>query len=489
MKSFFQHVKAFPHFLFLFPLFAVLHALVENFHPVLIPDAVEILLLYSLSTLLLYVVLWLFYRNVQKTVIGTVLVSSLYYFFAPFHDLIKSILHDFFFTKYIFLIPFLLVTLFALLVFLKRSSKSFDKTSNYLKLLFVIFISIDSLMLVREMKKERAFIQPTTSGFYQCDSCLKPDVYFIIADEYAGKKELEDIFSFGNDSFENSLQERGFYLVPNPTSNYNATVYSMASLLNMDYIKGLSSPKVTHKTMIACESLINNNRVAAFFQRRGYKFYNCSFFRFIGLPQAAINSFYHSPKSLLTVSTLTSKLWRDIWFNFASKKQLDHVKRNVLFMNEKLEDAFSKAAEQKTTQPKFVYTHLCLPHHPFYFYGNGNPVPADSINDDRSVNKRAYLEYLKYANKKYLAFIDHILQNASRPPVIILMSDHGFRQFTDNTDHSYYFKILNAVLLPNKNYSGFYSGMSSVNQFRLILNNQFGQHLPLLKDSTTFFRE
>jgi len=69
------------------------------------------------------------------------------------------------------------------------------------------------------------------------------------------------------------------------------------------------------------------------------------------------------------------------------------------------------------------------------------------------------------------------------------MSDHGFRQLADTTAKKYYFMNLNAVYLPAGNYSGFYDGMSNVNQFRVILNAQFGQKLPLLKDSIIFLRE
>jgi len=48
---------------------------------------------------------------------------------------------------------------------------------------------------------------------------------------------------------------------------------------------------------------------------------------------------------------------------------------------------------------------------------------------------------------------------------------------------------LNSILLPGKNYNGYYNGMSNINQLRILLNNEFGQKLPLLKDSTIFIAE
>ena len=111
--------------------------------------------------------------------------------------------------------------------------------------------------------------------------------------------------------------------------------------------------------------------------------------------------------------------------------------------------------------------------------------------DENKVDKKAYIEYLVYFNKKLLELADYIKTNSTHPPIIIFMSDHGFRQFEagEKIDNLYQFMNINAVFMPDGNYSGFYDGMSNVNQFRVILNSQFGQQLPILKDSTSFLRE
>ena len=72
----------------------------------------------------------------------------------------------------------------------------------------------------------------------------------------------------------------------------------------------------------------------------------------------------------------------------------------------------------------------------------------------------------------------------------MFMSDHGFREFiADSVDHSYHYMNINAIYLPNKQYQAFYKGMSNVNQFRILLNTEFNQRLPILKDSTSFLKE
>jgi hypothetical protein len=148
-------------------------------------------------------------------------------------------------------------------------------------------------------------------------------------------------------------------------------------------------------------------------------------------------------------------------------------------------------AQIKIKNPKFIYTHLALPHHPYYYDSSGTKSLYDSVTLSYPGGKNNYLQYLLYSNKKLLSLIDFIRKNNPTPPIIILMSDHGYRKFekTEKVDSKYYFMNLNTVFVPNGNYAGFYDGMSNVNQFRVILNSEFGQKLPLLKDSTSFLVE
>jgi hypothetical protein len=149
-------------------------------------------------------------------------------------------------------------------------------------------------------------------------------------------------------------------------------------------------------------------------------------------------------------------------------------------------DIFSltrKLAIEKKDMPVIVYSHLMMPHYPYYFDSKGEPRPFETLIDTGHLNKTNFLEYLLFTNQKLLELIDGIQSSSANPPVIILMSDHGFRYFK-NQDPAYLFMTLNAVYFPNRNYTQFYEGMTNVNQFRVILNSLLGQKLPLLKDST-----
>jgi hypothetical protein len=81
------------------------------------------------------------------------------------------------------------------------------------------------------------------------------------------------------------------------------------------------------------------------------------------------------------------------------------------------------------------------------------------------------------------------MSTSSKPSVIILLGDHGFRHFQEKVERKYYFLNLNAVYLPDKNYNRFYEGMTVVNQFRIFFNTEFHKQFPLLKDSTIYLWE
>src|SRR6185503_17736350 len=161
-------------------------------------------------------------------------------------------------TRLGFILAVALILLVALLIYLKRTKRKLLRITQYLNLLFILLILLDTVSVLLIKKKEH--VAGLSRSLKSCDTCSRPDIYLIIVDEYAGSKELKDLFSFDNTSFESQLRERGFHIIHNSTSNYNATVYSMASMLNMDYINNLYKPSlVNHKDMLACRSLIRKN--------------------------------------------------------------------------------------------------------------------------------------------------------------------------------------------------------------------------------------
>ena len=480
----------FPFYILLLPVFFVWHGLNENYVPLLVRESTWLLLVYIGITILLATLCWLFLKDWSKAALAAFIILSIQFFFGSAHDFLRANLPGSFLVKYSFLLPAIFLVLVALFIWLKTTRRSPVNTTRFLNLLFLLLTIMEIIFLVPKIfRQEEQLVTPLTSSFIPCDTCARPDVYLIIADEYAGGSSLKEVFSFDNSAFEEQLRSRGFHVVEDPISNYNATVYSMASIFNMEYIGNLESRTVNHRDMLRCRGLINENQVVPFFKNMGYHFYNHSYFELDGQPKLVHNPFYPTKRALFTAQTFTSRFRRNLGFHFASRNKLERIVKHHLYNNRTIESATLDVLKREIKAPKFVYTHLAMPHHPYYYDSTGKEAAYETLTEDYKNDKNAYISYLKYSNTRLLNLVDSILHHTPTPPVIILVSDHGFRQLPDSVDRKYFFQNFNAVLLPGKNYGDFYKGMSNVNEFRVILNSVFGQKLPVLPDSTIYYEE
>jgi hypothetical protein len=134
--------------------------------------------------------------------------------------------------------------------------------------------------------------------------------------------------------------------------------------------------------------------------------------------------------------------------------------------------------------PKFVYAHLILPHKPYIFDAQGNirtdtrffSDNGDPVSDD--LFRQGYVGQVEYANSQISQVLSEILEYSQKPPIIILMGDHGYA-WGDT-----HFENLMAVYLPGKNIRPFYPTISNVNVFRSILDDYFGASYPMLPDKS-----
>ncbi len=489
MKQFFTK---YPVFLYLLPVFFVLHGFTENYD--FIPVKASLLLagMYMGAAFLLSLISWLLFRNFIKASIIAFLLLAFQFFFGSVHDTIKNTFPGSFVGKYSFVLPAAGLLFIIALVIIKKRKTKLQRFTYYLNTLMLLLILIDMAVLITKIARPVKVMTELPDGFVACDTCSKPDIYFIVADEYAGNRELKDQFGFDNSEFINELASRNFHTIRESHSNYNYTPFSVGSILNMDYFHLTDKVRTTPNLTYSYE-MIRDNKLLQFLQFHQYKFYNHSIFDFEGQPARTGEGFLPSKLKLITSQTFLSRFNRDIRFNLITRWRL---RKNLMIVtyaykknNAKIYDMTWKLAEQPTTAPRFVYTHLEMPHYPYYYDKDGKEQPFEKLLEENQVNKADYIGYLQYANKKLLTLVDHILQKSTRPPIIILMGDHGFRHFIEPVANEYYFLNLATVHLPSRNYSGFKDSLSGVNMFRALLNTQFAQRLPFLKDSTSYLSD
>jgi len=480
----------------LLPLFFVLHGLIENYGLVSFKQAVSVWWQYEMAVILL--VLFFFFITRRAEAAGFVAFATLFLFlfFGPLHDALKSISGNGRISSYTLVLPLLFVIIIALIVWTRRQKPRLAPFLNYLNLLLIVLILIEGVrFFLKEKNRGTVAAQTAIKLNPVCDSCLRPDIYLLIADGYAGAGQLSGFFNYDNSSFYRELKQRGFAIVDSSLSNYNYTPFTMASMLGMEYLEGLEGRNQSRSDRAICYRGIDNNATIDFFRNNGYEFKNFSIFRFAGLLPLETTSFYQSGADLITAHTLGGRINRDVRFNLVTRLKIGSEVRRVSYhehaLNNLLYTQTIDEAARHSSNPKFVYTHLEMPHYPYYYNGAGQPYPLEGLIKPSSHTDTAqYLQYLQYSNRKLLELVDGIRTRSAKPVVILLMSDHGFREASTSVMAPHYqFMNLNAVLLPSRRYDVFYPGITSVNQFRALINAEFSGRLPMLKDSTSFLRE
>ncbi len=495
MKDKLLHIlRTKPVFLYLLPIFFVLHGYTENYGLVPIKDAAILTAIYMGASIVLALIAWLFYRNFTKANLLAFSLMAFQFFFGSIHDLIKRLLPDSFISKYSFILPGVLVFFVVLIIILKKTKKTLQQFSYYLNILLLLFILMDAAWLITKTIADKNK-NPTTSSetVESCNNCKKPDIYFIVADGYPGKIVLKKFFDYDNSLFESKLENRGFHIIDSSSSNYNFTLFSMPSTLNMEYLSGIPDVKIDKNDMALCYKRIKENKTLRFFSQMDYTIYNYSIFDLQKQLSITTPTFLPRKTTPITSQTFVARIEKHLGYHLATtfkmKFIIKYIRTRDLSNNNKIVAKTKKIALTRETKPKFVYTHLVMPHYPYYFDSTGKSTSYTKLNEGYVYDQAAFLSYLKYSNLKLIELIDHIKSSSQQPPIIILVSDHGFRDYTAPVDKKYHFFNLNAVYLPDSNYAAFYPGMSNVNLFRALLNTQFKQHLPLLKDSTSFLTE
>lgn len=330
-----------------------------------------------------------------------------------------------------------------------------------------------------------------------------PDIYYLVFDEYGRADVLQDYFEFDNREFLQALQARGFYIAEQSTSNYPRTVQSVASTLNMDYFNW--RPQDVPPNFAAWwtyERAIRDNRLRRFLVSQGYQiwvipggWWNITFDQVDHAPSPFVLQLTEFESAWVRNSGL---LWaQKIYPNLFSIGDYRQHQQAILSGFENI------AVAASAPSPKFVYTHLVTPHPPFIFDAQGNLIkpPASYIFDlanfflnDPEQYQQHYNQQIQFINNKILATIDTILENSSRPPIIILQADHGTAllsdvAFLEKTCIRERFSILNAYYLPEGDTSALWESITPVNTFRLVLSRYFGANLPPLPDKNYFANE
>ena len=327
------------------------------------------------------------------------------------------------------------------------------------------------------------------------DSDNLPDIYYIVLDMYASSSTLKEFFNYDNSEFVDYLINKRFYIASGSRSNYPNTILSLASSLNMEYLKTqyIKESKMELKSKAELYEMIQNNKVSQFLKSKGY------YYIFIsnGYFENGMSKYadVYKVDSRIPISNFTNYLIRTTmlapFVNYFRVMNGARYRAKVLYSFDVL------AGIPHIKKPTFVFAHVLCPHPPYGFDRNGNPPPLVKGQDTRDI-KEKYLDQVIFVSKKVETLVNEILSKSEVPPIIILQSDTGARFSEAGMDKTRIemddamnlrMNIFNAYFLPENGDSLLYESITPVNTFRIVLNHYFDTNYDLLEDKSYYFEE
>ena len=448
-----KHLIIFPFLLAFFPSWILI---LKNYDELIFQD-----ILISLAIVSVSIIIWIVIRKIIKNGNKAALITGVgvvfFFYFGYVQDALKGILvSNIPVNKTSILVPISIIIFIIFTIYFIKSKNNFE---SIIKIANVVSITLILVVCVQ-------FIIPGASA-------EKPNVYHIILDEYTDNEILTKKFGYNNEKFLEFLNNNGFYMHDKLFSTFGSTVKELNVILNMEY------PKKIRWMSEDYESL-NNNKVMSIFSNQDYSVIETnSMMRWKNFSDVDTKLCYDT--NFINSEFLDQVLGKSIIRYFLEKYQQDTRRDTIRCTFNVLNEI-----TLKTDGPKYVFSHVYVPHPPFLFGPNGENV----IPDHREIsglqsweNPQGYVNQLIYATNEITVVIKNIVKNDPNA-IIIVQGDTGTLTGTDiskKTDMKEIYQahsILYAVRIPDVEDSDY---MIPVNTYRIIFNNYFNMNYDYLE--------
>lgn len=363
-----------------------------------------------------------------------------------------------------------------------------------------VLLSTSRLLMVSTVQTKvssEVFKVPSLENIdFSPESDIRPDIYYIIVDAYARGDVLQSLYRFDNAEFLQFLKSRGFYVAEESHTNYIQTGLSLASSLNLEYLKGFPRDYPHHDVL---EPYIQHSRTRRMLESLGYTTVAVH----TGYPLTTLGdadvflspefrNFFNEFEGLLLSRSSAAIVLVDL--GLLEIKSSGYAAHRTI-----LEYAFEQMSQvPQLPGPKFVFYHVVSPHPPFW--DENQVVPRAAFAGISDGNHFAgttdeyiagYLSKLQYTNTMLMDAIDAILSDSESPPIIIIQADHGpgaYLSWESAEDSCLWERtsILNAYYFPDQTLDRLYPSITPVNTFRVIFDTYFGTALGILEDRTYY---
>ena len=273
MKSAITNWFSKPWYPFLISAYPVLALLSANAGQVQPSAVVRPLLVSIFFGGLLFFIVWLFFRKVNKAAFLTALLLALFFTYGHVYIFIDAKFPKTNYTQWLaagWIVLFMLAILWTTRPKLTFISSAPTFNTVALALLIMSMAQTNFGDGPRGAHALGLANAPVESDLVRPDN--PPDVYFFLLDSYGRADLLRQAYGFDNSEFINKLEKRDFFVAKCSQSNYVRTEISLGSSLNMDYLQGLNeafTPQSTARRVL-WDSL-KHSAVRYNFESMGYE--------------------------------------------------------------------------------------------------------------------------------------------------------------------------------------------------------------------------
>jgi hypothetical protein len=463
----------------LLPLFFFFHEWNTRFAVMRFTDFFDLWWKHTLGCLVLYFILTRWIKHPLKAWWVAMLTIFVYLFFGNLQDAAGAIRQSLSYAKFFF--PLMALVYTGLLFLIIKNRKKLLPPAFPVLLLWV-YIGIEIFQLWNNYN----FNKNSETKYAVKETAIKPDVFLLVFDEYASSKALSKYWNYNNGAFDSFLSKNRFQLMENSKSNYNFTVFSVPSVLTMNYIPvKLTGNENEKNTYFSAARFAYNSVVPVFFEKEGYHIYNYSYFNLRGHPFIPGYKFHFGDRSIVE-ETFAGRLVQAI----------DGVKRKKPWQLANFTSAYEEAHDRinavrqllavESAKPRFVFMHVLAPHPPFLTDSMGRMRP---LKQAYVRTASAYRNYVAYWNGEIKKLVTNINSSSKGNAIIIIMGDHGYRDNTlTSPNREHHFMNFLAVHMPGDSNTLLPPINSLVNLFPIVLNNRFGTTFPSREDSSVFLK-
>lgn len=457
-------------------IYPVIFAYTHNIHEVKFSETIIPAIIAFAVAAFVFEICFVIVKDFYKASLSGIIFMLLYWNYSLIEEGINIVIKS---ARYWHILPVILVIYVHIVVYIKR--KKVQQMSMYKIVAFLgaIFIALSIFNVTSVMANQVLTDSKTRQQAESQDTGAvaslrgKPNVYYIILDEYGAFEVMKKYYQYGNSDFKEFLMDKGFTVSESSKNIAPNTVIMIPNLLNYDYI--------VNESIMGNYKYKESSALFNLFRNSGYKTYAIDTLVALSPTLPKISA---DVQVKLSNTESSSNEFEKMVLSGTILKIADVVmnpdKRYFSYVRGILNNSFNNIENlsKEKTEGRFVFAHIMCPHEPFVFDKNGDYID-DELNANNWEDKKYYLGQYIYITNKVRQSIATIIEN-DPDCIIILQSDHSMRSLK-NMQEEDKVKILNAVYYRREKFDNI-NKISGLNTLRMVLSKLFSIDLPLLED-------